>query len=220
MPLAKASSPWQMPKTGATAIVTGGTKGIGHAVVTELASTFGCRVLTCSRSSDDLDKCLQEWKSQDLDVEGIVADISTAEGREALVSKAKALFSPGNEGCLDILVNNVGTNIRKATADYTLDDLNFVLQTNFVSMFELSKLCYPMLKRKGYNARKGGSTSTSSIVNIGSVAGVSCIKTGTPYAATKAAMNQLTGNLGETSYVLLVLGRFFESRNKNSMTWA
>jgi len=192
-----------MPK-GSTAIVTGGTKGIGKAIVTELAKTFGCHVLTCSRSKESLEKCLQgEWKG--LNVEGIVADVSTSVGREAMVQRAKEIFSSkttGNDGtdgeCLDILINNVGTNIRKPTTDYSLDETKFLLDTNFHSMFELSKLFYPLLKKKSQNDYV--SKATSSIVNIGSVAGVTCLKTGTPYAATKAAMNQLTANLGEISF--------------------
>merc|ERR1740139_206225 len=174
---------WMMPP-GTTALVTGGTQGIGHAIVTELASTFGCRVLTCSRSSSTLESCLGEWKSQNLDVEGIVADVSTDEGRRALVSHLKKM-SPSSPPKLDILVNNVGTNIRKPTVDYTHNDLFFVLETNLVSTYELTKLCYPLLKNGG----------NASVVNIGSVAGETCLKSGTPYAMTKAAMNQLTGNL-------------------------
>lgn len=195
------SSLWYMPK-GSSAVVTGGTKGIGKAIVTELAKTFGCHVLTCSRSKESLERCLQgEWKG--LNVEGIVADVSTSVGREAMVQKAKEIFSSknGKDGtdceCLDILVNNVGTNIRKATTDYSLDETKFLLDTNFHSTFELSKLFYPLLKKKSQNDNE--SRATSSIVNIGSVAGVTCLKTGTPYAATKAAMNQLTANLGEIS---------------------
>jgi len=184
-------------KGGATAIVTGGTKGIGKAIVEELASTLKCRVLTCSRSQSDLTSCLEEWKSNDLKVEGIVADVSTKEGRDALVAKAMELFSiKGGEPSLDILVNNVGTNIRKRTIDYTEEELQFVWNTNFASMYELTKLCHPMLKNDAYDTRtEGGSRRTSSVINIGSVAGVTCVKSGTPYAATKAAMNQITGNL-------------------------
>jgi Tropinone reductase 1 len=57
------------------------------------------------------------------------------------------------------------------------------------SVYALTKLCYPFLKSSS------GKPGTSSVVNIGSVAGVVCIKTGTIYAMTKSAMNQLTGNL-------------------------
>jgi len=99
------------------------------------------------------------------------------------------------------LVNNVGTNIRKKTAEYTLEELEFLMKTNLESVFELTKLCYPFLKRSTDQRPWEKPFShdeppvTSSVINIGSVAGVTCIKTGTIYAMTKAAMNQLTGNL-------------------------
>jgi Tropinone reductase 1 len=175
------------------AIVTGGTKGIGHAIVMELGKTFGCHVLTCCRNEEELESCLKEWRDvHNIHVDGVVADLSTAQGRQALMAKADQVFVNDDgekEGTLDILINNVGTNIRKPTVDYTEDDLDFILETNLKSMYELTKLCHPYLKQK--DSKSG---STSSVVNIGSVAGVTCMKSGTPYAATKAAMNQLTGN--------------------------
>ena len=97
------------------------------------------------------------------------------------------------------MINNVGTNIRKPSVDYTEEDYDFIMKTNLQSVFELTKLCYPMLKRSEKQWDKKFSHDepydTSSVVNIGSVAGVTCIKSGSIYAMTKAAMNQLTGNL-------------------------
>ena len=169
-----------------TAVVTGGTKGIGSAIVTQLSS-LGCTVLTCSRNQKDLADRLHEWRDQHgLDVHGVVADVSTPDGREILRQEIETRFG----GKLDVLINNVGTNIRKKTKDYTAEDFEFLLKTNLESVFELSKICYPYLKRSSSGARE-----TSSIVNIGSVAAVTCIKSGSIYAMTKAAMNQLTGNL-------------------------
>lgn len=180
-----------------TAVVTGGTKGIGNAIVRQLAETFGCKVLTCARNEDDLSSCLKEWRDElGLDVRGVVADVSTSAGREAVMVKVKEMVEEpdsANVGKLDILVNNVGTNIRKKTVEYTEDELEFILGANFKSMFELTKLCHPYLKRDKVDG-ECYCDGTSSIVNIGSVAGVTCIKSGTPYAATKAAMNQVTGN--------------------------
>ena len=186
---------WSL-KEKSTAVVTGGTKGIGRAIVIELAQSFGCKVLTCSRNEEDLDKCIEEWKDLGMDVRGVVADVSNSEGRSVLLEKIKEMINEKDSaepGILNILVNNVGTNIRKKTIDYSEDDLDFILKTNFKSCFELTKLCHPFMKRQ----KKEGCNHcdiTSSIVNIGSVAGVTCMKSGTPYAATKAAMNQVTGN--------------------------
>merc|ERR1719384_520195 len=60
-------------------------------------------------------------------------------------------------------------------------------------MFELTKSCHKYLVREKVQGESHCKT-TSSVVNISSVAGVTCIKSGTPYAATKAAINQITGN--------------------------
>lgn len=179
-----------------TAVVTGGTKGIGHAIVTELAKNFGCKVLTCSRNKEELDRCVEEWKEQGLDVRGVVADVATSTGRTVLIEEVKGMINEDDsaeKGLLNILVNNVGTNIRKKTVEYSEDELDFILTTNFKSCYEITKLCHPFMKRQ----KEEGSNhcdKTSSIVNIGSVAGITCMKSGTPYAATKAAMNQVTGN--------------------------
>lgn len=177
-----ASNGWSFPPK-ATVVVTGGTKGIGKAIVEELAGIHKCRVLTCSRHPEELQEFVSECQAQGMDVEGVVADVATPEGRTGLIDDIESFLD--GKG-LDVLINNVGTNIRKPSIEYTQEDLEFVLNTNFVSMFGLTAGCHKFLKRTD--------GSTSSVVNIGSVAAVTCIKSGTPYAATKAAMNQLTGN--------------------------
>jgi Tropinone reductase 1 len=172
---------WNLPPKS-TAVVTGGTKGIGKAIVEELAGTHGCQVLTCCRNSDELEKFIKECQDKGMDVTGIVADVASKGGRQEFLTHIES-FLDGRG--LDILVNNVGTNIRKPSVEYSDDDVNFVLNTNLKSMFHLTTGCYKFLKRTG---------RASAVVNVGSVAGVTCMKSGTPYAATKAAMNQLTGN--------------------------
>lgn len=177
---------WNLPPKS-TAVVTGGTKGIGKAVVEELAKK-GCRILICSRKQEDLTRVTTEWnEAQGFDVTGVCADVSTPEGLDSLFSEIEHWLGDDHRR-LDILVNNVGMNIRKPSIEYTKEDTQTVWRTNFDSMFELTMKCYPLLKRDP-------GEPTSSVVNIGSVAGVTCMKSGTPYAATKAAMNQLTGNL-------------------------
>jgi Tropinone reductase 1 len=192
----KPSALWSLPKKS-TAVVTGGTKGIGHAIVTELGKSFDCKIITCSRNEEELSRCIKQWRKDGIDVRGVVADVSTREGREALMEEVAIMIHEkdcANVGKLDILVNNVGTNIRKPTVEYTEEELDFILRTNFKSMFELTKLCHQYLKREKVQGQSY-CAQTSSVVNIGSVAGVVCMKSGTPYASTKAAMNQVTGNL-------------------------
>jgi len=172
---------WRIPPKS-TALVTGGTKGIGHAIVTQLASTFGVRVLTCARKEDDLQTCLQEWKEAGYDVWGVVADVSTSEGREAVMTKLHEMIQQSDcahVGKLDILINNVGSNRRKKTVEYTEEDFDYIFNTNLKSLYELTKLCYPYLRRDVESLQTAG---PSSVIHIGSVAGgPTCIKSGTLY---------------------------------------
>ena len=198
---------WSLPPH-TTAVVTGGTRGIGKAIVEELAGVRNVRVLTCSRNSKDLDECLSEWRDENgWDVNGIVADVATKEGRDCLLQRVETWLTENNKDQelneqeqqqhpqLDILINNVGTNIRKPSIEYTAQDYDKIMRTNLVSMFELTNGLYPFLKRaKTTSSHDERRSLTSSVVNIGSVAAVTCMKTGVIYASTKAAMHQLTAN--------------------------
>jgi Tropinone reductase 1 len=84
---------------GATALVTGGSKGIGHAIVEELAK-LGARVHTCSRSAADLEECRRRWAEKGLSVTVSVCDVAVRADRERLLNTVKATF----DGKLDILV--------------------------------------------------------------------------------------------------------------------
>ncbi|XP_020571487.1 tropinone reductase 2-like [Phalaenopsis equestris] len=82
-------------------------------------------------------------------------------------------------------INNVGTNIRKPTVDYSEEEYSLIMNTNFDAAFHTCQLAHPLLK----------SSRMGSVVFISSVAGVVAISSGTIYAATKAALNQITKNL-------------------------
>ncbi|KAJ4824385.1 hypothetical protein Tsubulata_026328 [Turnera subulata] len=172
------SSRWSLH--GMTALVTGGTRGIGNAIVMELAG-LGARVHTCSRNEAELNQCLNDWKAKGFLVTGSVCDASSVEQRQKLIQEVGSLFS----GKLNIVVNNVGTNIRKPTIEYTSEELTKLMVTNFESSYHLCQLAYPLLKASG----------AGSIVFISSVAGQFHISSGSVYGATKAAINQLTKNL-------------------------
>ncbi|CAI9772982.1 unnamed protein product [Fraxinus pennsylvanica] len=156
-------SRWSL--SGMTALVTGGTRGIGQATVEELAE-MGATVLTCSRNEVELNQRLQEWNSKGFKVSGSVCDVSSREQRTELMEKVSSIFN----GKLNILVNNVGTNIRKPTVDYSAEEYSNLMATNLESSYHLCQLAYYLLKASG-NGR---------VVFISSVAG---------------AMNQLTKNL-------------------------
>ncbi|CAN1846656.1 Tropinone reductase homolog At5g06060 [Linum perenne] len=174
----KLSNRWTLH--GKTALVTGGTKGLGYAIVEELAG-LGAIVHTCSRNQAELSKCLNEWKNKGLEVTGSVCDVTSAAEREKLIETLSSQF----EGKLNILINNAGTNIYKSTLEFTDEDYSFLMNTNLESAYNLSRVAHPLLKSSG----------DGSIVFMSSAAGVTSMSVGTIYAMTKAAMVQLTKDL-------------------------
>ncbi|CAJ1800600.1 unnamed protein product [Sphenostylis stenocarpa] len=165
---------------GMTALVTGGTRGIGHAIVEELAE-FGASIHVCSRNQDDIDKCLQEWKNKGFNVTGSVCDVFHRDQRQTLMETVSSIF----HGKLNILVNNAARYITKNMIDHTAEDISLILGTNFESCYHLSQLAYPLLKESGYG----------SIVSISSIASVKAHNVISAFSAAKGAMNQLTKNI-------------------------
>ena len=172
---------------GKKAFVTGATRGIGRAVAEELLA-LGAEVFIAARGEEDLNKVLAEWRKEGKPVQGIAADMSTADGRQRAISAASENFG----GKLDVLVNNAGGNIRKKALDYSSEEIELLLARNFTSAFELSRLAHPLLKLAATDSRDVGG---SVVVNVGSVAGLTAIRTGVPYGASKAALSQMTRGL-------------------------
>ena len=163
------NSRWSLK--GRRALVTGGTRGIGAAIVSALRE-FGAQALSVSRNTDSDDPAQ------------IAGDVSKARDRERVVAGALERL-----GGLDILVNNAGFNIRKLPEEYTAEEARRVIETNMTAPFELCRLCYPHLKSSATKERH------SAIINISSVAGLQHMSSGAPYAMAKAGLNQLTRNL-------------------------
>eukprot|EP00041_Stephanoeca_diplocostata_P015383 m.293355 g.293355 ORF g.293355 m.293355 type:complete len:279 (-) comp20016_c0_seq19:2419-3255(-) len=177
----------RMSMHGKLAVVTGGTKGIGRAVVSGLLD-LGAHVVTCSRTAGDLDELLNVLPQEDRRrLYFHTCDVSIPEARDEFVGNT--LDIAASEGVdMSILVNNVGTNIRKPTTAYTAAEASHLVNTNFTSALSLSQALQPALTAS--SERRGCS---SAIVNISSVSGgPSCTQTGSIYAATKGAMNQFT----------------------------
>jgi Tropinone reductase 1 len=159
----------------ARAVVTGGTRGIGLAVVLELLE-LGASVLTTARTLEDLDPRLAAARDGGR-VRLVAADLATPQGRLALVEAIPAAWT-----AVDILVNNVGTNVRKPSLAITDDEYRRVVETNLTGAWDLSRALQPRLAASGRGA----------IVNVSSVAGEVSVGTGAVYAMTKAALEQLT----------------------------
>ncbi|MCL7050770.1 hypothetical protein MKW94_019336 [Papaver nudicaule] len=164
---------------GMTALVTGATKGIGHAIVEELAG-LGAIVHMTARKEAEIQKCLKDWEEKGYTVTGSVCDASVSSDRKKLIQSISIAF----DGKLDILVNNAGTAIFKETSNFTDEDHAKIFATNFDSGYYLSILAYPLLKASG----------SGSIVFISSVAGVVALPFVSNYASSKGAINQVTKN--------------------------
>ncbi|KAJ1276632.1 hypothetical protein BS78_05G229200 [Paspalum vaginatum] len=161
---------------GATALVTGGSKGIGHAIVEELAR-LGTRVHTCSRSAADLEGCRRRWEGKGLRVTVSVCDVAVRADREMLMETVRATF----DGKLDVLVNNAGLLLLKPAAEYSR-----LMAANLEACFHLSQLAHPLL----LVAAGGGS-----VVNVSSIASVIAYPWEALYSTAKGGLNQLTRSL-------------------------
>ena len=164
---------------GQHALVTGATKGIGEAITKQFLQ-LGAAVFMVARDNDLLQQQLTEYRQQGYVVAGLAIDLSHPQAAQTLANAVRETW-----GSITVLVNNVGSNIRKPTIDYTPADYDYVLNTNLRSAYELTQAVYPMLK----------ATGQSSIVFVSSVSGLTHTSSGSLYGMTKAALNQLTRNL-------------------------
>ncbi len=157
------------------ALVTGGTKGIGLAIIREYLD-LGAEVLVVARDT----KSIQGRLKNSANLFTLDGDVTDRDFRIRLIRKVTE-----NWGKLDVLVNNVGTNIRKTFVEYSEEEYRGLFETNLFSLTEITRLAFPLLKNSGH----------ACVINMASVAGSFDVQTGPPYGMTKAAIIQLTRNL-------------------------
>lgn len=174
-----AANRWRLE--GQTALVTGASVGIGRAIAAELLG-LGAEVLIVARDEAQLaataGELAEEFGSEA--VRHFAADVGDAEQRREIFDWIEDL----GDG-LQILVNNAGTNQRKPSMDYAEEEWREIFETNLFAAFELSRFAFPMLSQH----------ASSSIVNVGSVSGLTHVRTGAPYGMSKSALHQMTKNL-------------------------
>lgn len=171
---------------GKRALITGATTGIGKATADEFLA-LGASIFAVARTQAKLDERLREWTEQGFEAHGLALDIADDDGRRRLF---EALGERWDR--LDIVVNNVGTNIRKKAVDYEAEEFDFIMRTNMISAFDTCRRAHPMLVG---SAAGDDDRDYATVVNVLSVAGFTHIPTGAPYAMSKAALDQLTRNL-------------------------
>ena len=174
-------SPTRWRLDGQTALVTGASRGIGRACARELL-LLGADVLLVARDGDHLESVREELEDEfpAREVRAMPADLADSEQRLEIFDWIADLGAD-----LKILVNNVGGNTPKPTLAYHEDEVRALFENNVMSAFAMSRLAHPLLARH----------AASAIVNIGSVSGLTHVRTGSPYGMTKAALAQLTKNL-------------------------
>jgi 3-oxoacyl-[acyl-carrier protein] reductase len=153
---------------GKAALVTGGTRGIGRAIVERLLED-GVRVAFCGTRKDTVDAAAAEL-SQTGEAFGVVADVSKLDQVQRLVAAANDRF-----GGLDILVNNAGAGVFGAVADLSPVDFDRMIALNLSGVYYSCHTVLPIYKQRG-----GGD-----IVNIGSLAGKNPFAGGAGYNASK-----------------------------------
>ena len=168
---------------GRSAIVTGGTRGIGKAIALELARR-GCNVaFNFARSAEEAEKLKSEIEELDVKAFAAQCDVANTEASAEFVKAAAAEF-----GTIDFLVNNAGITRDQLILRMKEDDWDSVIDTNLKGAWNFSKaVLRPMMKNEN-----GGS-----IVNITSVSGVVGMLGQTNYSASKAGMIGLTKALAK-----------------------
>lgn len=171
------SSKWNL--AGKTALITGSTKGIGRAIADEF-SALGAAIFVVARHAEMISKQVESYRKNGRDAWGITADVTNKKDRVNIFEQIEK-----EAGKLDIVVNNVGINIRKKTVTYTEEEYLQIIHTNMHAAFDICQRSYTWLKQSGMGA----------LVNVVSTAGLTHVRTGAPYGMSKAALVQLTRNL-------------------------
>jgi len=160
------------PLDGKTAIVTGGTRGIGAAVAALLAE-HGAAVVVSGRDAARLQNAVQELEERGASVHGVVADAAKREDADRLVEAAKERY-----GRLDLLVNNAGITRDGLLIRMKDDDWDRVMEVNLRGAFLMTRAAAKLMVRQ----RSGR------IINIASTAGVMGNPGQANYSAAKAGL--------------------------------
>lgn len=170
----------QFDLTGRSAVITGGSKGLGLAMAAGLASA-GANVMLVNRNTNDGIRAASEL-SAEWGVKAISfgADITSLEQTQAMARLAVDTF-----GKIDILVNSAGINIRGPIDDVTPEDFNKVMDVNVNGTWLSCRAVVPFMKQQ----RSG------KIINLASTLGLVGVPNRTPYASSKGAVVQMTRSL-------------------------
>ncbi len=162
-----------------TAVVTGGTRGIGFAIVKKFLENGANVVITGSRQ-ESVDKAVSQLTEYGEKVMGIYPDLCSPEEVQKAFSDIRKRF-----GSIDVLVNNAGISSRTSIYDYTIEEFSRILDINLKAVFVCSQAVARIMKEQGNGV----------IINTSSMVSKYGQPSGCGYPATKFAVNGLTVSL-------------------------
>jgi NAD(P)-dependent dehydrogenase (short-subunit alcohol dehydrogenase family) len=162
--------------SGRTAVITGGSRGLGEAMARTLAGA-NAQIALVARDHARLERVRDEIAAQGRVAEVFAADVTQEKEVAKLAEAVKARF-----GSPQILINSAGINLRKNLVDFSLEEFRSVLDASLISTFLMCRAFVPGMKRTGY----GRILNMSSIMSHVSLAGR------TAYSSAKAALLGLT----------------------------
>ena len=164
---------------GKTAVVTGGTRGIGFAIAKKFLDN-GANVAICGSRQDSVDKALAKLTAYEGRVMGIWPNLCDPQEVAEAFASVKARF-----GSLDILANNAGISSRTSLYEYTVEEFSRIMDINVKAVFVCSQAAARIMKEQG-----GGA-----IISTSSMVGEYGQPSGCGYPASKFAVNGLTRSL-------------------------
>ena len=127
--------------SGKTALITGGTSGIGLAIARRLGGE-GCRIAICGRERAKLDAALEKLKP--VEAHGFIADVCVPDDVARLVNETVNAL-----GGIDIVISNAGTHIAGSVSDISSDRLLRHFQTKVIGPWELARAAAPHMRARG-----------------------------------------------------------------------
>ena len=164
---------------GKTAIVTGGTRGIGFAIVKKYLEN-GANVAIAGSRQESVEKALEKLPEYEGRIMGIWPDICSPDEVAEAFASVKEKF-----GSIDILANNAGLSSRTSLYEYTLEEFTKIMDINVKAVFVCSQAAARIMKEQG-----GGV-----IINTSSMVGEYGQPSGCAYPTSKFAVNGLTKSL-------------------------
>jgi 3-oxoacyl-[acyl-carrier protein] reductase len=162
---------------GRTALVTGGSRGIGAAVVSALAAAGTAVAINYRQRADEAGRLADGLRKTGTRVITVAADVSRVEAVDRMIDAVKTEF-----GTIDILINNAGIALTRDVDDLTEADFDQTIAVNLKSVFLCTRAVLPLMRERRWGR----------IVNISSGAARGAGAIGPHYNASKAGMEGLT----------------------------